>query len=339
MSIEMQLDTQALEALRSAVRGKVITPSDEGYEEARNVYNAMIDRRPAAVVRCVDVADVIAAVRFGREQGLNTAIRGGGHNGAGLGTIDDGLVIDLSGMRGVRVDPAARTAQIAGGSLLGDVDHATHPFGLATPGGTISTTGAGGLVLGGSVGHLSRKAGLSIDNLLAADVVLADGSFVRANEDENADLFWALRGGGGNFGVVTSLTMRLHEVGMVVAGPMLWPLDNASDVMRWYRDFIGSAPEDLGGFFAFLSVPPGPPFPEELHLRKMGAILWCWAGDPDRADEVLAEARAQPDLALDGVQPMPYPMLQSAFDALYPAGEQWYWRTHIFEEISDDAVE
>jgi len=339
MSVEMQLDTQALEALRTAVRGQVLIPSDEGYEEARHVYNAMIDRRPAAVVGCVDVADVIAAVRFGREQGVDTAIRGGGHNGAGLGTVEDGLVIDLSGMRGVRVDPSARTAQIAGGSLLGDVDHATHAFGLATPAGTISTTGAGGLVLGGGIGHLTRKCGLSIDNLLAADVVLADGSLVRASENENTDLFWALRGGGGNFGVVTSLTMRLHEVGTVVAGPMLWPLESAGDVLRWYRDFIGSAPEDLGGFFAFLSVPPAPPFPEELHLRKMGGIVWCWAGDPDRADEVLAEARAQPGLALDGVQPMPYPVLQSAFDPLYPAGEQWYWRTHIFEEISDDAVE
>jgi FAD/FMN-containing dehydrogenase len=339
MSVETQLDTGALEALRATVRGPVITPADEEYEQARRVYNAMIDKRPAVIVRCVDVADVIAAVGFGREQGLDTAIRGGGHNGGGLGVVDDGLVIDLSGIRGVRVDPAARTAEVAGGSLLGDVDHATHAFGLATPAGIIGTTGAGGLILGGGVGHLSRKAGLSIDNLLGADVVLADGTLVKANADENADLYWAIRGGGGNFGVVTSLTMRLHEVGMVVAGPMLWPLENAAEVLRWYREFLPAASEDLNGFFAFLTVPPAPPFPEELYLRKMCGVVWCWTGDPAGADEALAEARSQPALALDGVQPMPLPVLQSAFDALYPAGDQWYWRADFVEEIPDEAVE
>jgi FAD/FMN-containing dehydrogenase len=339
MSVETQLDTGALEALRSTVRGPVITPGDEDYDQARRVYNGMIDKRPAVIVRCVDVADVIAAVGFGREQGLDTAIRGGGHNGGGLGVVDDGLVIDLSGIRGVRVDPAARTAEVAGGSLLGDVDHATHAFGLATPAGIIGTTGAGGLILGGGVGHLSRKAGLSIDNLLGADVVLADGSLVKANADENADLYWAIRGGGGNFGVVTSLTMRLHEVGMVVAGPMLWPLENAADVLRWYREFLPAASEDLNGFFAFVTVPPAPPFPEELYLQKMCGVVWCWTGDPAGADEALAEARSQPGLALDGVQPMPLPVLQSAFDALYPAGDQWYWRADFVEEIPDDAVE
>jgi FAD/FMN-containing dehydrogenase len=327
-----------LDELRGAVRGAVIGRDDPDYDAARVLYNAMIDKRPEVVVRCVDVADVIAAVNFGRESGLDTAIRCGGHNGPGLGSVDDGLVIDLSGMKGVRVDPDAGTAEVAGGSLFGDVDHATHAFGLATPGGIISTTGAGGLILGGGIGHLSRKYGLSIDNVLGADVVLADGSFVRADEKQNDDLYWAIRGGGGNFGVVTSLTMKLNPVSMVAAGPILWPLEYAADVLSWYREFIVNAPEDLNGFYAFLTVPPAPPFPEELHLQKMCGVVWCWAGALEGADDALAEARAQPGIGLDGVQPMPFPMIQSAFDELYPAGDQWYWRADFVEEIPDEAV-
>jgi FAD/FMN-containing dehydrogenase len=325
--------------LGTAVRGAVIGRDHPDYDAACALYNAMIQKRPEVVVRCTDAADVIAAVRFGRESGLDTAIRCGGHNGPGLGSVDDGLVIDLSGMKGVRVDPEARTAEVAGGSLFGDIDHATHAFGLATPGGIISTTGGGGLILGGGIGHLSRKYGLSIDNVLGADVVLADGSLVRADENDNEDLYWAIRGGGGNFGVVTSLTMQLNPVSMVVAGPMLWPLERSADVLGWYRDFIRNAPEDLSGFFAFLTVPPGPPFPEELHLQKMCGVVWCWTGPVEGADDALAEARAQPGIALDGVQPMPFPMLQSAFDELYPAGDQWYWRADFVEEIPDEAVE
>jgi FAD/FMN-containing dehydrogenase len=248
-------------------------------------------------------------------------------------------VIDLSGLKGVQVDPDAKTATVPGGSLFGEIDAATHEHGLATPGGIISTTGAGGLILGGGIGHLSRKCGLSIDNVLGAEVVLADGSVVTADENTNDDLYWAIRGGGGNFGAVTSLTMRLHPIGTVVAGPMIWSLDAAGDLLRWYRDFILDAPEDLNGFFAFGTVPPAPPFPEELHMRKVALIVWCWTGPEDQADDAYAEVRAQPGLLLDGVQPMPLPALQSAFDELYPPGDQWYWRADFVEEIPDEAVE
>ena len=327
-----------IDELRAQVRGEVITPGDAQYEEARKVYNAMIDKRPALVVRCRDTADVRSALAYGRANGLDIAVRGAGHNGAGLGTVDDGIVIDLSPMRWVRVDPASRTAQVGGGCMLGDIDHATNAFGLATPVGILSTTGVG-LLLGGGVGHLSRKFGLAIDNIIAADVVLADGSFARASEDENADLFWAIRGGGGNFGVVTSLTLRLHEVSTVVAGPILWPLDQAAEVLAWYREFMPAQPDDLSGFFAFLTVPPGPPFPEELHMQKMCAVVWCFTGDPAEADAAFKPVRAIGKPALDGVMALPLPTWNSAFDALYPAGDQWYWRGDYVAEIPDDAIE
>jgi FAD/FMN-containing dehydrogenase len=334
-----QLESGAVETLAASLRGAVIQPGDPTYDDARALYNAMIDKRPRLIARCIDVADVIAAVNFGREHGLDTAVRCGGHNGPGLGSVDGGLVIDLSGLRSVRVDPEYKTALVGGGSLFGDIDHVTHAFGLATPGGIISTTGAGGLILGGGIGHLTRRCGLSIDNILGADVVLADGSVVTVDETHEPELYWAIRGGGGNFGVVTSLTLRLHEVANVVAGPILYDLDHAADLLRWYREFILQAPEELNGFFAFLSVPPGPPFPEELHLKKVAGVVWCWTGDPDRADAALAEARAQPGVLLDGMMPMPLPALQSAFDAVYPAGDQWYWRADFVREIPDAAVE
>lgn len=332
-------DVDALEGFRSTIRGGVVARGDDGYDEARAVYNAMIDKHPAVIARCLDAADVIAAIAFGREQGLDIAVRGGGHNGGGLGTVEDGLVIDLSPMRGVIVDPEARTARVLGGSMLGDLDHAAHAFGLATPSGIVSTTGAGGLTLGGGIGHLTRKLGLTIDNLLGADVVLADGSFVTADADHHSDLFWALRGGGGNFGVVTSMTFRLHPVSNVTAGPTLWSLDRAAEVLTWYRDFLPNAPEDLTGFFAFLTVPPGPPFPEHLWMQKMCGVLWCYAGPPEKADEILAPVRASvDDMALDGLMEMPFPMWNSAFDALYPPGFQWYWRADFVKEISDEAI-
>ena len=257
-----------------AVRGR----QHPEYEQARRVDNGSIDKRPEVIIRCTDAGDVMAVLSVGREAQLDIAVRGGGHSVPGFGTVDDGLVIDLSPMRNVKVDPSARLAHVGGGATLGDLDHATHAFGLATPSGVLSTTGVGGLTLGGGQGYLTRKHGLTIDNLVSADVVLADGSFVKANDEEDADLFWALRGGSGNFGVVTSFTYRLHAVSTVVAGPMLWPLDRAVEVMSFYRDFTQEAPEDLTGIFAFITVPPGPPFPEELHLQKMAGIVWCWAG-------------------------------------------------------------
>ena len=327
-----------VEELRAQIRGDLIAPDDAGYEEARKVYNAMIDKHPALIARCRDVADVQAAIAFGRANGLDIAIRGAGHNGAGLGTVDDGLVIDLSHMRWVRVDPEARTAQVGGGCMMGDIDHATHAFGLATPVGIISTTGVG-ILLGGGVGHLSRKYGLAIDNIVAADVVLADGSFARATEDENADLLWAIKGGGGNFGVVTSLTLNLHPVSTVMAGPILWHLDEAAEVLAWYREFLPAQPDELTGFFAFLTVPPGPPFPEELHMQKMCGVVWCIGTDAATADSLLAPARKVGTPALDGVMELPLPVWNSAFDGLYPAGDQWYWRGDYVKEIPDAAID
>jgi hypothetical protein len=329
---------EALVELGAGIRGDVIDAGDERYDEVRALYNAMIDKRPAAIVRCVDVADVIAGVNFARERGFDVAVRCGGHNGPGLGSVDGGVVIDLARMSGVRVDPDTRLVRDEGGALLGAVDHATHAFGLAVPAGIISTTGVGGLTLGGGIGHLTRGCGLSIDNLVSADVVLADGSFVTADADRNADLFWALRGGGGNFGVVTSFQFRAHPISNVVAGPVLYDLEDTPELLAWYREFILAQPDQLGGFFAFLSVPPGPPFPEELHLRKVCGVVWCWAGE-DEAAAPLREARSFGKPLLDGVATVPLPAWQSAFDGVYPPGHQQYWRADFVGAIPDEAIE
>ncbi|MFE7749433.1 FAD-binding oxidoreductase [Streptomyces sp. NPDC057428] len=333
------MDGTTLETMRTALRGPVIGPDDPAYDQARTVYNAMIDRRPAAVVRCHDTADVMAAVDFVREHGLDVAVMGGGHSGPGLGVVDGAVTIDLSPMGGVRVDPATQTAQADGGATLGEFDHATHAFGLATPSGIMSTTGMGGLTLGGGHGCLTRKYGLTVDNLVSADVVLADGSFVAANPSENADLFWALRGGGGNFGIVTSFDFELHPVDTVGVGITVWPLEHFQDVMRWYRDFLPQAPDDLYGFFASLSVPPGPPFPVEIHGQKMCGVVWSSTADPEALEETLAVVNEPAPPAFHFTAPMPYPALQTMFDALLPAGLQWYWRGDFFDRITDDAVD
>jgi len=327
-----------IEQLRSRFRGEIIQPGDAAYDSARKVYNGMIDKRPAVIAQCVDVADVMAAVDYGRENQMLTAIRGGGHNGGGLGVCDDGLVIDLSKMKGVRVDPVAKTIHVGAGCVWGDVDHAAHAFGMATPSGFISTTGVAGLTLGGGIGHLTRGCGLTIDNLLSADVVLADGSFVTASEKENADLFWALRGGGGNFGVVTSFTFRLHPVKMVYAGPTFWDLKDTEQVMKAYRDFILKAPENINGFFAFLTIPPAPMFPAELHLKKVCGIMWCCTGPADAAEKATKPMRSVGTPILDAVGEVPFPVVQSLFDALYPSGLQWYWRADFVNELSDKAI-
>src|SRR5580692_9216570 len=320
----MMLTEETTASLRSNLRGELIEPKDARYNEARKVYNGMIDRRPRIIARCVDVADVIAAVNFGREHKLPIAIRGGGHNAAGLGVCDDGLVIDLSPINYVRVDPSSRTVLVGAGAKWADVDHATHAFGLAVPSGIIASTGVAGLTLGGGMGHLTRKYGLTIDNLLSVDMVLADGRFVVANAEENADLYWAVRGGGGNFGIVTSFLFEAHPVGMVCAGPMLWNLEDAADVMKWYREFITQAPEEMNGFFAMMSVPPGPPFPQELHLRKMCGIVWCYQGSMEQANTILESIRSYRPPAFEFFVAMPFPMLQGMFDPLYPSGLQWY---------------
>jgi FAD/FMN-containing dehydrogenase len=329
---------ESVQKLRALLRGELIQPGDSAYDAARRVYNAMIDRRPEAIARCADVADVAACVRFAADQGWPAAIRCGGHNGAGLGVCDAGIVIDLSRMKGIRIDPAAQTVRVEGGCTWADVDHATHGFGLAVPSGVISTTGVGGLTLGGGIGHLTRKYGLTIDNLLAADIVLADGRLVTASAEENPDLFWALRGGGGNFGVVSSFLFRAHPVRTVMAGPTLWPLEQAAGVMRLYREFLPSAPEDVNGFFAFMVVPPAPPFPEALHGKTMCAIVWCCTGGQSSLDAIeLMRRYGKP--AFDMVGELPMPALNSMFDALYPPGLQWYWRADFVNELNDQAID
>lgn len=326
------------EQLRGRFRGELICPGDAAYDAARKVYNGMIDKRPSLIVRCVDVADVMAAVEYGRENNLLMAIRGGGHNGGGLGICDDGLVIDLSRMKGVHVDLSAGAVRVAGGCVWGDVDHATHAFGMAAPSGFISTTGVAGLTLGGGIGYLTRRYGLTIDNLLSVDMVLADGRFVTANEKENPDLFWAVRGGGGNFGVATSFLFRLQPVKMVYAGPTFWPIEQAPEVMNAFQEFISHAPEDVSGFLAFLTVPPVPLFPENLHLKKMCGVMWCCTAAPDEAERLTKPVRSIGKPALDHVGLMPFPVLQSIFDPLYPPGLQWYWRADFVKKLSEEAI-
>jgi len=332
------LSETTIATFKASLRGELIEPGDQSYDAARKVYNGMIDRRPRLIARCADVADVITAVNFGRENKLLVAVRGGGHNAGGLGVCDEGLVVDLSPMRYVRVDPKKRTVLAGGGALWGDMDHAAHAFGLAVPAGIISTTGVGGLTLGGGLGHLTRQCGLTIDNLLGVDMVLADGRFVTASAKEHADLFWAVRGGGGNFGVVTSFFFKAHPIHTSYAGPMLWPMEDATEVMRWYRAFITNAPNTINGFFAFLTVPPGPPFPEHLHNKKMCGIVWCYTGPAKKAEQVFKPIRRFKTPALDLVGPLPHPALQSMFDGLYPPGLQWYWKADFVRELSDEAI-
>jgi FAD/FMN-containing dehydrogenase len=326
----------SVEGLTSAVKGRVVESGAPDYDEARALYNAMIDKRPAAIAYCVDEADVGAALRYGVEHGLRIAVRGGGHNGGGLGSVDDGLVIDLSQMNAIEVDAQAKMARVGGGALLKDVLGATHQHGLTVPVGIIGTTGVGGLTLGGGVGHLTRELGLTIDSLVAATVVLADGSIVQTDSEREPDLFWALRGGGGNFGVVTSFSFRCHPVTTVLAGPVMYDIGDAAEVLAWYRDFLPAAPDELGGFFLFASVPPGPPFPEELHLRKVCGVAWTQSGEEE--SDALREARSFGKPLLDGIAPVPLPAWNTAFDALYPPGDQWYWRGEFIREIPDEAI-
>ncbi|GAA4949119.1 FAD-binding oxidoreductase [Algibacter agarivorans] len=328
------LDPKLIEELALKLRGELIMPSDENYNETRKVYNGMINKHPGLFAMCVDVADVIASVNFGRENNLLIAIRGGGHNGGGLGLCNDGLVIDLSGLKFVRVDTSNNTVRVGGGNLWGEVDHATHPFGLAVPAGIISTTGVGGLTLGGGVGHLSRKHGLTIDNLLEADMVLADGSFATVNANQNSDLFWAIRGGGGNFGIITSFKFQAHPIKTVIGGPTLWPIERTEEIMAWYHSFIHNAPDELNGFIATMVI-PGPPFPDFLHRNKYCGIVWCYTGNQEEFDKLIKPAMdLEPIFAHVGE--MPYPSIQTLFDGLLPHGLQWYWRADFFNELGPE---
>jgi FAD/FMN-containing dehydrogenase len=333
------MTTATVGQLRDQVRGETITADDAAYEEARRVHNAMIDRRPRVIVRCAAADDVAAAVNFARESGLDLAVRGGSHSVPGFGTADDAVVIDLSRMQAVEVDPETRTARAQGGATWGAFNDATHAHGLATTGGIVSTTGIGGLTLGGGIGYLARGFGLSCDNLVAAEVVTADGKIVTASEQANQDLFWALRGGGGNFGVVTSFEYRLHPVGEIYGGPMLYELDDAATVLKFYRDFIRDAPEQFGGFPAWQIAPPLPFIPENRHGEPFLIFIACWAGPIEEGEAALKPFHEVAPVVAEHVGPMPYPALNSAFDDLVPAGLQHYWKANFVKELTDDAID
>jgi FAD/FMN-containing dehydrogenase len=320
------------------VRGEVVTAESPAYDEARAVYNAMFDRRPLAIVRAVDVADVRAAVRAAAEGGLDLAVRAGGHSVPGFGTTDDGIVIDLSAMKEIQIDADARVARVQAGCTWGDFDHAASDFGLATTGGIISTTGVSGLTLGGGIGYLARAHGLSCDNLRSADVVLADGTFVTADQDSHPDLFWALRGGGGNFGVVTSMEFDLHPVDTIYGGPMFFELDVAEDILRTYREWIVDAPREMGGFPAYQIAPPLPFIPENRHGEPFLLFVACFNGPDDRAEELLSAFREIAEPVAEHVERMPYAGLNSAFDGLLPPGLQHYWKANFVDELTDEAI-
>ncbi len=327
-----------IEKLRDELQGRIFLPEDSEYDEARNIYNAMIDKRPALFVKCKDRHDVSKAIRFAKKNKLEVSVKAGGHNGAGLALVDNGLVIDLSEMKAIIIDPKKRTAIIEPGNTLGAVDKATHKHGLAIPVGVNGNTGISGLTLGGGLGFLTRKAGLTIDRLIAAEVVLASGEIVTANEKSHADLFWALRGGGGNFGVVVSFTFDLIPVKNVYAGPMLWPIGKAKEVMQFFDTHTKDASHDLYGFFAFLKVPDADPFPEHLRKTNVCGIVWCYTGTVDKIKEVFDPIRKFGPPILDFVSEMPLPTLNSLFDWLYPPGLNWYWKGHYVNELTDSCI-
>ncbi|MFC7494985.1 MULTISPECIES: FAD-binding oxidoreductase [unclassified Nocardioides] len=328
-----------LDTLRATIRGRVTGPEDPGYDVARAVRNGMIDKRPDVIVQPVNAGDVMTAVSFAADNGLSVAVRGGAHSVPGFGTSDGGLVVDMSAMNSVRVDPRTQTARVGGGATWGDLNAAAYPFGLATTGGIISTTGVAGLTLGGGIGYLARGLGLALDSLLGADVVTADGIFHLASDKDDADLFWAIRGGGGNFGVVTSFEFRLSPVKDIYGGPMFFELDKAGDLFRLYREFIADAPEQFGGFPAYQIAPPLPFIPEERHGTTLSLLVACWAGDLDRGEEVLKPFRDLAPTVAEMVGPMPYPALNSAFDDLYPSGLRHYWKASFVKELTDDAID
>ncbi len=333
------ISTPTVGQLREQVRAAVITSADPGYDEARAVHNGMSDKRPKVIIRAEQVADVIAGVNFAREAGLELAVRGGGHSAPGFGTSDGGVVIDLSLMRTVHVAPATATARVGGGATWGDFNYATHAYGLATTGGIISTTGIGGLTLGGGIGYLARRHGLSIDNLLSAEVVTADGEVRTASSDEHPDLFWGLRGGGGNFGVVTSFEFALHPVDQIYAGIFLYELESASDLLRFFRQFIPDAPLDYGAFPAFQIAPPLPFIPADRVGATFCAAIVHWAGPVGDGDKAMAPFRAVAPVVAEMAGPMPYPALNAAFDALFPKGIRSYWKGSFLRELPDAAIE
>jgi FAD/FMN-containing dehydrogenase len=339
LAVEAVLDAQAVSGLRETVRGAVLTPDDPGYDEARSIWNGLIDRRPALIVQCSGAADVVDAVNFAREQGLVLSIKAGGHNVAGNAVNDGGLVIDLSQMRGVHVDPDTRTVRVQGGATWGDCDRETQLFGLAVPGGVVSTTGVAGLTLHGGVGHLRRKHGLSIDSLLSVDIVTADGQFRKASASENEDLFWAVRGAGSNFGVVTSFEFQAHPVGpLVFVGATFYPFEDAATILPAWRDFMAAAPEELSSLAICWSIPPHDPFPPELHGTPIVAVAAAYCGPVEEGERIVQPLRKLGQPVVDASGPWPWLGLQSGFDAIFGKGELRYWKARSVTELSDEVI-
>jgi len=325
----MMVGKDRIEPFQTTFRGEVIQPTDFGYERARKIWNASIDKRPGLIARCAGVADVMAAVNFARENQLLVAVRSGGHNVSGRALCDGGIVIDLSGMKGIQVNAKNHTVRVEGGATLGDLDRETHVFGLAVPAGIMSKTGIAGLALGGGVGWLVRKYGLTCDNVLSFDIVTADGKPRLASANENEDLFWALRGGGGNFGVVTSFEFRAHPVSTILGGLVVYPRNRAAEVLRFYRDFTESAPEELTAYAALIHTPEGVP---------AVAVVACYCGDLTEGEKVLKSLRNFSSPILDAIQPMPFPQMQTLLDGAFPDGNYNYWKSTFLRELSDDAI-
>lgn len=340
MSAGAGIPEAGAQELRALFAGELVAPGDPGYDAARRIWNGAIDRRPGLIARCSGTADVIAAVRFARRHDLLVAVRGGGHNVAGTAVCDDGLVIDLSAMKGIRVDPIGRRAWAQPGVLWGELDHETQAFGLATTGGIVTHTGIAGLTLGGGIGWLQRKHGLTIDNLVSADVVTADGDFVTASDDENADLFWGIRGGGGNFGIVTSFEYRLHPVGpTVLAGPIFFPMEDAPGIIRAYREMIASVPDEYMSVLNLRRAPAAPFLPEELHGKPVVAVVSCYAGSVEEGEEVVRPLREVATPLVDLLAPKPYVTHQTMFNPTVPHGWHYYWKSLDLPELSDGAVD
>jgi FAD/FMN-containing dehydrogenase len=324
------IDPAAIEQFAKGFRGSIIQPGGPGYDQARKIWNASIDKHPGLIARCSGTADVVHAVKFARAHDLLVAVRGGGHNVGGRALCDDGIVIDLAAMRGVFVDPQARTARVQGGATLGDVDRETHVHGLAVPAGVISRTGIAGLTLGGGVGWLVRKYGLTVDNLLAAEVVTAEGAIVTASVESNPDLFWGLRGGGGNFGIVTSFLYRAHPVSTVLGGLIIHARDKAGALLRHYRDFMATAPEELTAYAGLITTPDGMP---------AAGLIVCWCGDPAAGERALQPLRSFGPPLLDAVQPLPFPAMQRLLDDAFPEGTYNYWKSTFVTALSDAAID
>jgi FAD/FMN-containing dehydrogenase len=337
---EQTLSAPAVQELASALGGSLLQPGDEGFDDARRVWNGIHDRHPALIARCATPDDVVAAVNFARDSGLTVAVRGGGHSAPGYGTCDDGIVIDLAPMDAISVDPVAKTARAEAGLTWGAFDLATQAHGLAVTGGRFSTTGIAGLTLGSGSGWLERKCGLTADNLLSAEVVTAAGEHVTASAEENPDLFWGLRGGSGNFGIVTSFEYRLHEVGpMIYGGPMFCPPERAGEILRFVSDYMPSGPDDLGGGVAFINAPPEPFIPADLQLQPVSGVIICWTGDHEEGERVVAPIREVAQPIVDMVQPMPYTALQSMLDGGGPFGIRGYFKAEFMEELSNTAID